>query len=124
MMQARFSDKPTASDVNQTLTDKQDRQCITRIGTPLVSVIIPAFNSAQYISETLSSVFGQNFLDFEVIVINDGSQDSEELERVLQPYLNRITYLKQENRGPSSARNAGIYQARGQFIALLDADDT
>jgi GT2 family glycosyltransferase len=58
-----------------------------------------------------------------VIVVNDGSHDSEELERALEPYLNRIIYIKQPNRGPGSARNAGILRARGRYVALLDADD-
>lgn len=90
---------------------------------PLVSVIIPAYNVAGYIRETLASVFAQTLKDFEVIVINDGSSDTEELECALQPYLNRIIYIKQQNRGPGGARNAGIRRARGRFIALLDADD-
>lgn len=90
---------------------------------PRVSVIIPAYNAAPFIQETLNSVFAQTFKDFEVIVINDGSPDSEEFERAIQPYRGRIVYLKQENRGPSAARNAGIRQARGEYIAFLDSDD-
>lgn len=89
----------------------------------VISVIIPAYNTARYISEALDSVFVQTFKDYEVVVINDGSPDTEELERVLEPYLDRITYLKQENRGPSAARNLGIRQARGEFLAFLDSDD-
>jgi len=107
----------------QLLIDEQDRYFSTGERTPFVSVVIPAFNVAKYIAETLASVFAQTFKDFEVIVINDGSPDTEELERVLRPYLDRITYIKQPNRGPSSARNAGIRRARACFIALLDADD-
>jgi len=91
--------------------------------SPSVSVIIPAYNTARYIGETLDSVFGQTYRDFEVIVINDGSPDSEALEAVLRPYLDRIVYLKQENRGPAAARNLGIQQARGEYIAFLDSDD-
>src|ERR1035437_5634749 len=71
--------------------------------TPTVSVIIPAYNTAAYIAETLDSVFSQTFTDFEVIVINDGSPDTDKLEKVIEPYLERIIYLKQENRGPSAA---------------------
>jgi glycosyltransferase involved in cell wall biosynthesis len=88
-----------------------------------VSIIIPAYNVASFIGETLDSVFSQTYKDFEVIVINDGSPDTEEFERVLQPYLNRVTYLKQENRGASVARNAGLRAAQGELIAFLDADD-
>lgn len=90
---------------------------------PLVSVIIPAFNTANYIGAALQSVFSQTFADYEVILVNDGSSDTEQLEKAIQPYLNRITYLSQENRGPSAARNAGIRQARGEWLAFLDSDD-
>jgi glycosyltransferase involved in cell wall biosynthesis len=90
---------------------------------PLVSVIIPAYNAASFITETLESVFAQTFKDFEVIIINDGSPDTEEFERILQPYMNRVVYLKQENQGPSAARNLGILRARGEYLAFLDADD-
>jgi glycosyltransferase involved in cell wall biosynthesis len=90
---------------------------------PLVSVIIPTYNAAKFIRETLDSVFAQTFEDYEVIVINDGSLDTEELERALEPYLNRIVYLKQEKRGVASARNTGILRAQGAFLAFLDSDD-
>ena len=90
---------------------------------PAVSVIIPAYNVAQYIGEALSSVFAQTFTDYEVIVVNDGSPDTEELERALAPYRERIVYIKQENRGLSGARNTGIRRARAPFVAFLDADD-
>jgi glycosyltransferase involved in cell wall biosynthesis len=88
-----------------------------------VSVIIPAYNAAPYIGETLESVFAQTFSDYEVIVINDGSPDTEALERSLEPYRERIRYLNQENGGASAARNAGLRVALGEFIAFLDADD-
>lgn len=90
---------------------------------PKVSIIIPAYNVAPFIGETLDSVFAQTYKDFETIVINDGSPDTEEFERMLRPYLNRVKYLKQENRGASVARNAGIRTAQGELIAFLDADD-
>lgn len=90
---------------------------------PKVSVIIPAYNTAPYIAETLDSVFGQTFRDFEVIVINDGSPDTPALEVALQPYADRIHYLKQENHGVSRARNAGIRVARGELLAFVDSDD-
>jgi glycosyltransferase involved in cell wall biosynthesis len=90
---------------------------------PLISVIIPAYEVASYIGETLDGVFAQTFTDFEVIIINDGSPDTDEIERAIQPYRERICYLKQENRGASAARNAGLRAARGELIAFLDADD-
>jgi glycosyltransferase involved in cell wall biosynthesis len=91
--------------------------------SPLVSVIIPAYNVTAYISEALDSVCAQNFRDFEIIVINDGCPDTANLERVLTPYQNRIRYLKQENRGLAGARNTGIRATTAPLIALLDADD-
>ena len=91
---------------------------------PAVSVVIPAFNAAAYLEETLASVFRQTFSDFEVIVVNDGSPDASALEAAMAPYRNRITYFEQENRGPSAARNVAIRHARGEYVALLDSDDT
>lgn len=90
---------------------------------PAVSIVIPAYNVAQFIVETLDSVFAQTFRDYEVIVINDGSPDTPQLEAVLAPYMSRIKYLKQENRGLSGARNTGVMAARAELIALLDSDD-
>lgn len=90
---------------------------------PAVSVIIPAYNIAPYIAASLESVFSQTFTDFEVLVVNDGSPDTEAFEHELQPYLDRIIYLKQENGGASVARNAGLKAARGEFVAFLDGDD-
>lgn len=90
---------------------------------PAVSVVIPAYNCAAYIAEALDSVFAQTFEDFEVLVVNDGSPDTEELERALAPYRGRIVYLRQENRGVSAARNTGIRAARAPLVAFLDADD-
>jgi glycosyltransferase involved in cell wall biosynthesis len=88
-----------------------------------VSVIMPAFRVAEYIAEALDSVLAQRFDDYEIIVVNDGSPDTEELERVLAGYQPHIVYLKQQNRGLSGARNTAIRAARGEFIALLDPDD-
>lgn len=90
---------------------------------PLVSVIIPAYNAAPYIKETLDSVSAQTYKNFEVIVVNDGSPDTPLLEEVLAPYRPRIIYLQQENRGLAGARNTGLRAASGDLIALLDADD-
>jgi glycosyltransferase involved in cell wall biosynthesis len=90
---------------------------------PLVSVIIPSYNTAPQISACLDSVFAQTFRNFEAIVVNDGSPDAPELEKGLQPYMDRIVYIRQENMGPSGARNTGIRAARGKYVALLDSDD-
>jgi glycosyltransferase involved in cell wall biosynthesis len=90
---------------------------------PTVSVLIPAYNAAGRIAATLNSVFSQTLPALEVILINDGSPDTKVLEEVLQPYVSRIRYFKQANAGPSSARNLGIRQATGQYLAFLDSDD-
>jgi glycosyltransferase involved in cell wall biosynthesis len=97
---------------------------LDQTGTPLVSVIVPAYDVTDYIGDALNSVLAQTFKDYEIIVINDGSPDTEALERALAPFMPRIVYLKQENRGVSAARNKGITTARGQFLAFLDGDDT
>jgi len=97
---------------------------LEQTASPLVSVIIPAYEVAEFIAEALDSVMAQTFTDYEIIVINDGSPDTEALERALKPYMSRIVYLKQENRGVSAARNSGIAAARGSLIAFLDGDDT
>ena len=90
---------------------------------PAVSIVIAAHNASPYIRETLDSVQAQTFTDYEVIVVNDGSSDSEELERILESHPLPIIYISQENKGVSAARNAAIKIARGEFYAQLDSDD-
>jgi glycosyltransferase involved in cell wall biosynthesis len=102
----------------------KNKQELHSAPAPSVSVIIPAYNTADYIGETLESVLAQSFSDFEVIVINDGSPDTERLEKSIEPFESRIIYLKRDNGGPSAARNTGIRQAQGEYVAFLDSDDT
>jgi glycosyltransferase involved in cell wall biosynthesis len=92
---------------------------------PLVSVIVPAWNVAEFIPAAIASVLAQSFTDFELVIVNDGSPDTKALEAAIAPFRNRTDthYLVQENRGPSGARNAGILHARGRYVAFLDADD-
>ena len=97
---------------------------LDQTGSPLVSVIVPAYNVTEFIGEAIESVLAQTFTDYEIIVINDGSPDTDALERALAPYMSRIVYIKQENQGVSAARNTGIKAARGPLLAFLDADDT
>lgn len=92
-------------------------------GEPLISVIIPAYKIAPFVREALDSVLSQTCASYEVIVVNDGSPDTEDLEEKLKPYARRITYIKQANQGAGAARNAGIRSARGEFVAFLDGDD-
>ena len=95
---------------------------------PTVSVIIPSYKTGDLIAACLDSVFAQTYTDFEAIVVNDGSPDTPELEKVLQPYMGReetrMVYIKQENKRAAGARNNAIRQARGEFVAFLDSDDT
>jgi glycosyltransferase involved in cell wall biosynthesis len=92
---------------------------------PHVSVVIPAWNAAEFLPNAMDSVLAQSFDDFEVIVVNDGSPDTPALERVIAPYRgdSRVRYLVQENQGPSGARNTGVLAATGRYVAFLDADD-
>jgi glycosyltransferase involved in cell wall biosynthesis len=92
--------------------------------TPKVSVIIPSYKTAPLIARCLDTVMAQTFQDFEAIVVNDGSPDTPELEKVLQPYMDRIVYIKQQNKRCAGARNTAIRAARGEFLAFLDSDDT
>ncbi len=87
----------------------------------LVSVVIPTYNRASYIRDALESVFRQTFRDHEIIVVDDGSTD--DTKQVLAPFMNRIRYLYQENRGEAAARNRGIGESRSEWIAFLDSDD-
>ncbi|MFN0085070.1 MAG: glycosyltransferase family 2 protein [Blastocatellia bacterium] len=86
-------------------------------------MIVPAYNTSQYIAEALDSVLGQTYQDYEIIVINDGSPDTPQLEEALKPYGDAVRYMKKENGGAASARNAGIRLARGEFVVMLDSDD-
>ena len=90
---------------------------------PAVTIVIPAYNSARYIAQALDSVKAQTVNDYEVIVVNDGSDDRTELEQILRSHPLPVTYISQANRGVSAARNAAIKVARGRYYAQLDADD-
>ena len=91
--------------------------------SPLVSVIVPAYRAAPYIAETIDSILAQTFCGYEIIVVNNGSPDTEDLERALHPYRGRIESIVQENRGQAGGRNTGIRHSRGEFVAFLDQDD-
>ena len=89
-----------------------------------VSIIVPCYNQAQYLDEVLQSVLAQTYTSWECIIVNDGSPDNtEELAKKWVEKDNRFIYLYKENGGLSSARNAGITIAKGEFILPLDADD-
>ena len=88
---------------------------------PQVSVIIPTYNRAWVIKEAIDSVLTQDYTEFELIVVDDGSTD--QTFDVLESYRNDIKVLSQKNKGVSAARNRGIAEASGKFIAFLDSDD-
>ena len=90
-------------------------------GGPLVSVIIPSYNAARYVAEAVASALAQTYQPLEIILINDGSTD--DTEEVLLPYVGKMRYFYQPNRGLSATRNRAIALARGELIAFLDADD-
>ncbi|MEL6137673.1 MAG: glycosyltransferase family A protein, partial [Cyanobacteria bacterium J06628_6] len=89
---------------------------------PTVSVVIPAYNAMAYLPEALSSVLCQTFKNYEVIIVNDGSID-QIVEWAAALTDVRIRLLSQENRGLAGARNTGIRESRGRYLAFLDADD-
>lgn len=90
---------------------------------PKISIVIPAYQIAEFANETLESVVSQTFTDFEVIVVNDGSPDTEALESALEPFADRIVYAEQDNCGASQARNTAICLSKGEWLAFLDGDD-
>jgi glycosyltransferase involved in cell wall biosynthesis len=86
-----------------------------------VSVVIPTYNRAQHIARAIDSVIAQPSVDCEIIVVDDGSSDAT--EDAIWPYGDRVRYVRQDNAGPSAARNRGWRMARHDWIAFLDSDD-
>ncbi len=93
---------------------------------PKVSVIIPVYNGEKFLSEAIESVVAQTYLDWEIITVNDGSTDrSLEILRKYEKQLpSKIYVINQENKGPSLTRNMAIAEAKGEYIAFLDCDDS
>ena len=88
----------------------------------MFSVIIPAYNAEKFIARAVKSVLDQNYSDFELIILDDGSTDGTKAQ-IEQFADNRIRYIYEENGGVSAARNKGIIESKGQYICFLDADD-
>ena len=91
---------------------------------PVVSIIVPCYNYARFISQTLDSLIQQSFQEWECIIVDDGSKDNS--KEVILPYTekdNRFIYIYQDNKGLPGARNTGIKNARGTYIQFLDSDD-
>ena len=89
-----------------------------------MSIITPCYNGAKYIEETIDSVIAQTYKNWEMLIVDDGSRDDS--AQIVTKYCEkeeRIKLISQENAGSAAARNNGIRNAQGQYIALLDADD-
>ena len=91
------------------------------VSTPLVSVVIPAYNATAFLGETLDSVLAQSYTNLEIIVVDDGSTDTT--PQLLDSYGDRIRVLRQANAGQAAARNYGAREAHGELLAFLDSDD-
>jgi glycosyltransferase involved in cell wall biosynthesis len=94
---------------------------VTNMADRTVSVIIPCYGQAHLLPFALESILNQSYPSIQIIVVNDGSKDNT--DEVVMPYLTRITYVRQNNAGLPSARNAGIQVATGKYLYFLDADD-
>jgi glycosyltransferase involved in cell wall biosynthesis len=88
---------------------------------PKVSIIIPYYNREEWLSQAIASVLNQTVTDIEVIIIDDGSDKNPYFLRTISD--SRLRYIRQENKGPASARNLGIDNSKGEYIAFLDSDD-
>jgi glycosyltransferase involved in cell wall biosynthesis len=88
---------------------------------PLISVILPVYNRARWVARAIESVLSQTYQNFELLVIDDGSTD--DTPQVLASYGSRLRVLKQAHAGAEAARNLGLEQARGEFVAFIDSDD-
>jgi len=88
-----------------------------------ISVIIPTYNRANFLLKTIQSVLDQSILPYEIIVVDDGSTDETQAIIKDSPFYDKLIYLRQENKGVSSARNRGIDIAKGEWICFLDSDD-
>lgn len=91
---------------------------------PKITVVIPTYNRAELLLRAVMSVLSQTFQDFELIIVDDGStDDTDRIVKKMKREDSRILYIKQENQGASVARNSGIKEARGKYIAFIDSDD-
>lgn len=106
-----LSEPQWAPPTGETLADQQ----------PLISVVIPVFNGAHFLHEAVASVLAQNYSALEIIIVDDGSSD--EIEDAVKALPVDVRFFRQPNQGPAAARNRGIRDASGRYIAFLDVDD-
>ena len=92
---------------------------------PTVSVVVPTYNRAELLPRALDSIIGQTFSDWEIVLVDDGSIDgTSELAATYERQLGSLfRFIRQDNQGSSAARNLGIDESRGEFVAFLDSDD-
>ena len=88
---------------------------------PLISCVVPAFNSERFVAEAVESILAQNYRPIEVLVVDDGSSDAT--AEIVRGFGDPVLLVQQETAGPAATRNRGIRAARGDFLAFLDADD-
>ena len=90
----------------------------------MISLIVPVYNAEKYIDRLLKSILEQNFSDYEIIIVNDGSTDNS--EKIIKRYMKKekkIRYIIQENKGPGIARKNGFKEAKGDLLFFVDSDD-
>jgi len=106
----------------QPVNNKQQVHCPDSTSKPLISIIMPVYNGADHIGQAIESVLSQNYANFELVIVDDGSTDNTK-EVVLRYNDDHINCIYKENGGVASARNFGVRKARGSFIIMLDSDD-
>ena len=107
---------------SRVLRTSADGSPIESVPVADVSVVIPVYNGAEFLAETLDSVLAQTIRPREIIVVDDGSTDPQ-AQRVLGGYDGRVVVIRQSHKGQAMARNQGVRASRGRWIAILDADD-
>lgn len=114
----------SAASVFNTADASAASETKTHDGAPAISIVMPAYNAQEYIAESIGAIAAQTFGDFELVVVDDGSADATgEVVKGLAARDSRIEYILQENSGAAVARNRGMLNAKGKYLAFLDADD-
>src|SRR5438445_9254645 len=116
---AKITPARSASKANPAIRPSDERE--VAMNKDLVSVVIATYNYGRFVTQAVESVLAQTYVNIEIIVVDDGSDD--DTREQLAPYGDRIRYIYQENQSVAAARNTGIRAATGDLIAFLDADD-